>query len=439
MKRIITLILLSILLLVGGFFLYRWIKHSILYVSTDDARVQGNLVALSSKVQGRITWLGADNGDVVRKGQVIVRLDDRDWKAVLSQSEAQLESTRSEETRQTEIVALQIKEASQRIAQAEDTLSSNRKLLAISQTDMTMNGEIARAQVYRQESAVAAAKAQLAQARASEAEAARDTERSVHLYDRGAISKQAEEQAATHMVVLHETTRAALENVEQQEHLQEVAQANLHTIQMKELQMKSAESNVDISHKGVNIAQIQEKRNEVEKELLKSLAAKRQEAEAKVRYNRLMLKETVIYSPVDGVVAQRNANSGEMALPGSPLFYIIDSNDIWVTANIEEGQIRRVVSGATVDVHVDAYPGRIFGGTVIFVGPVTSSELSLFPSDNPAGTFIKVTHRLPVRIRIEHDDMHLLKPGMNVIVNIKAQGEEHRSSKTASRVPRNGI
>lgn len=439
MKRIITIALLSILLIVGAVFLVRWILHGIDHVNTDDARVQGNLVALSSKVQGRIIRLGADTGDTVKKGQVMVRLDDRDLKAVLSQSEAQLESARSEEKRQAEVVALQISEARQRTKQAEDTLSSNRKQLDITKDDLAMSSEIAQAQIDRQEAAISAARAMITQARASEEEAARDEMRSVHLFDRGAISKQAEEQARTHRKVLHETTKAAMENLKQQEHLLEVAQANLHTIRMKELQMKAAENNVDLSSKGLSIAQIQQQRNMVEREILKSLAAKRREAEAKVSYNRLMLNEAVIYSPVDGTVAQRGANVGEMALPGSPLFYIVDSGNIWVTANIEEVQIRRVGEGAHVDVRVDAYPGKVFSGTVVFSSPATSSELSLFPSDNPSGTFIKITHRIPVRIKMEQKDLHLLKPGMNVIVDIEARREKPRDGRTVSRELRNGI
>jgi multidrug resistance efflux pump len=81
-------------------------------------------MALSSNVQGFIIYLGADNRDVITKGQVITHLDDSDLKAVFSRSEAQLESARSEENRQTKIVTLQIKEASERIAQAEDTFSA---------------------------------------------------------------------------------------------------------------------------------------------------------------------------------------------------------------------------------------------------------------------------------------------------------------------------
>jgi membrane fusion protein, multidrug efflux system len=418
MKRIIIVIVLSVMLIAGGFFLALWILHNMRYVSTDDAQVRGNLVGVSSKVAARIIYLGVDNGDKVVKDQVIARLDNRDFKALLAQSEAQAQAARNDEARQGKLIKVLEQEAAQRIGQARDALATSRKSVEISQQDKVLNAETMRANVERQKAALDAARAQMKQAEASKDEADREALRAAHLYKDGAMPLQGKEQAETRQVVSREAVVTARKNMRQQQHLLEIAEANLRTIPVKELQYENARTNVNISDRNVVIAGLEQDRIEVERQYLKTLIAKRKEAEEKVRYNRIILAETTLRAPVEGVIARRNANTGEMTAPGAPLYYVADSHDIWVTANVEEKNIRRVADGAEVDIRVDAFPKRNFRGNVEFVGPVASSELSLFPSDNPSGTFIKIAHRLPVRVKVNNEE-GLLKPGMNVVVEIK--------------------
>jgi membrane fusion protein, multidrug efflux system len=420
MKKIVIIVVLSIMLVIGGFYLMMWVLHNVHYVSTDDAQVQGNLVGVSSKVAARIIYLGVDNGDRVTRGQVIARLDDRDFKALLAQSEAQAQAARNDEGRQAKLIRVMEQEARERIGQAQDALLSSRKSMEISQQDKVLNAETARANVQRQKDALDAAKAQMKQVDASKDEADREARRADNLYKDGAMPLQGKEQAETRLIVAREAVVSAQKNIRQQQHILEVAEANLRTIQVKELQYQNARTNVNMSGRNVVIAGLERDRIDVERQYLMTLTAKRKEAEAKARYNGIMLAETTVKAPVEGIIARRNVNAGEMTAPGTPLYYVADSHNIWVNANVEEGNIRRVTGGAEVDIHVDAYPKKTFKGNVEFIGPVASSELSLFPSDNPSGTFIKVAHRLPVRIKVDNDE-GFMKPGMNVIVDIKAR------------------
>lgn len=421
MKRAVIVIILTLLLLVGGIFLFRWIVHTMDYVYTDDAQVRSNLVAVNSKVAARILYLAVDEGDSVKKGDVLVRLDDRDLKAQLLQYQAQLEAARTEEKRQADVLVLQEKEASQRIEQSQELLATSQKQLNISHNEKILNAETMKAAVLKQEASLEQAKAEKNRAQASAKQAGLDAVRAKNLYQDGAMPLQLKEQADTQKSIARDNLVAAEKKVLQEENLLLVARANLRTITVKELQYMAARNTVASNNIGVDIAELEKSRTEAEREVLKTLAAKRREMEAKVRYQKILVEETVIYSPVSGTVARRNVNLSEMAAPGSALYYLTDLKDIWVTANIEEQNIHRFDKGASVDIHVDAFPDRKFRGSVQFIGPVTSSELSLFPSDNPSGNFIKVAHRLPVRIKVTQDSEHLLKPGMNVEVDIEAR------------------
>jgi len=139
-----------------------------------------------------------------------------------------------------------------------------------------------------------------------------------------------------------------------------------------------------------------------------------------VKAARVRLAETTIFSPIEGVISKRIVNSGEMVQPGQPIVFVNDPRQCWITANIEETQIRKIQVGAPVLVKVDAYPGKTLEGKVIAIGSATSSEFSLLPADNPAGNFIKVTRRIPVRISVTSNP-DTLRPGMMVQVAIQAR------------------
>ena len=137
----------------------------------------------------------------------------------------------------------------------------------------------------------------------------------------------------------------------------------------------------------------------------------------------LQLSYTVITAPVTGIVSKKSVELGQLVQAGQPLMSVVPLEDVWVVANLKETQIEEVAPGAPVEVRADAYPGRVFAGSVESVSPATGAKFSLLPPDNATGNFTKIVQRIPVRIRLESvlDTAHLLRPGMSVDVTIRTR------------------
>jgi multidrug resistance efflux pump len=126
-----------------------------------------------------------------------------------------------------------------------------------------------------------------------------------------------------------------------------------------------------------------------------------------------------LVSPVDGVVVAKPAAVGDLVSPGQPVLQIVDLGKLWVTANIDEGQINRVDVGQSVDVHVDAL-GKNFKGTVMAITPASAATFSLLPQNNASGNYTKVTQRVPVKIALDYAG-NTLFPGTSAEVSIKVR------------------
>jgi membrane fusion protein (multidrug efflux system) len=131
------------------------------------------------------------------------------------------------------------------------------------------------------------------------------------------------------------------------------------------------------------------------------------------------LADAVLHAPVDGIVARRRVQAGEVVEDKQGVFQIVENGKTWVVANLEEGQIARVAVGQPVEVVVDAYPSRVFRARVGPQFAATLSRFSLLSSSSASGSFIKVTQRVPVRIDWAQDTLPPLVPGLNVTVRIQ--------------------
>ena len=142
---------------------------------------------------------------------------------------------------------------------------------------------------------------------------------------------------------------------------------------------------------------------------------------AAVENARLQLGYTVITAPTSGVIAKRSVEAGALVAVGQPLMSVVPDEDIWVTANLKETQLTKLVVGNEVEFTVDAYPGQTFTGKVASLSPATGARFALLPPDNATGNFTKVVQRVPVRVTIESpkDPARPLRPGMSVDVTIK--------------------
>lgn len=146
-------------------------------------------------------------------------------------------------------------------------------------------------------------------------------------------------------------------------------------------------------------------------------------AKALLETAELNLSYCVITAPCDGFTTRKEIQTGQLVQPGQTLLDIVDSAEIWVTANYKETQLSHIEPGSTVEIKVDAIPGVTFNGRVTAISKATGSSLSILPQDNSAGNFVKVRQRIPVRIEFTSDnnaaDIDRLRAGMNVECEVK--------------------
>lgn len=141
------------------------------------------------------------------------------------------------------------------------------------------------------------------------------------------------------------------------------------------------------------------------------------QAKAVLKNTEIQLSNAAIKAPVDGIVALKSVEEGEIISAGQQLFRITNLADVWISANIEETYIGRIIVGQKVEFSIDAYPGRKFAGQVSEVGPASGSQFALLPAENTSGNFTKVTQRLPIKIKASETDC-VLKPGMSAMISV---------------------
>jgi membrane fusion protein (multidrug efflux system) len=145
--------------------------------------------------------------------------------------------------------------------------------------------------------------------------------------------------------------------------------------------------------------------------LIQQKAATLQAAELNLGYTKL-------YAPAEGYITHRTVNTGNQVQPAQPLMAVVPlySKDVWITANYKETDLKNVMPGHKVRITVDAYPGKVFHGTVDSIMAGTGAVFSLFPPENATGNFVKVVQRVPVKIVLDNaaDPNHLLRIGMSV-------------------------
>jgi membrane fusion protein (multidrug efflux system) len=350
-----TTLLLSALFfaVAGGFGVWWW--KSTAYVSTDDARVKAEIVAVSAEMTAKLDSMAKEEGDAVTRDQVLATLDRRELEIQLQQAEAEVERLRSKAQQAAKEIELHLAKQKEEVAKAEAALKA-----------------------YRYH---------LDDARAHAIQAKDDWRRNQSLFDKQLVAEQELDRAKT-------------------------------SLQQAEAQMSASQAKIREGESMLELARIKSRETDVMEADLQARRADVRRAEAVLADLRRKLQLTTIRSPVDGVVVKKNSRPGEVTQIGHPIYMVLDSSHYWVEANVEETEIRFVQPGNPVTIMVDSYPDEIFQGTVIEVGSATVSEFSLFTPQKLTGQFIKSTQRLPVRISVTNRN-GLLKVGMLAVVRIK--------------------
>lgn len=341
-------------ILVASFYGIRWLHYYFTHASTDDARVEGDLISVSSTVFGKIRWLPIHEGKQVKKGQLIAQLREEDYQAKVDVAAG----------------AVQAINASLNEAMA----------------DVLMVKEKTEKDVQRAEAVLYASQARFKETAANMKLATLDFERISKLYKSKTVSASEMDKAQAAHTLAQARMTTAQEEINENRAKLKVAQANTGEVTLKQRRVES-------------------------------LKGKLKEATAELEAARLKLAHTTVTSPIDGVVAKKIAHIGEVITAGQPVAVIVDLNNIWVEANLEETQVKHVRLGQSVDLKVDAYPNTRFTGKVINIGAATASEFALIPENRSAGNFTKVTQRIPIRIEVV-DPAEQLRPGMMVMVGI---------------------
>jgi membrane fusion protein, multidrug efflux system len=385
---------LLVLIAVGVYF---WL-HSRNRESTDDAQVDGHIAPISAKISGAVIDVPVKIQQHVDKGQVLVRLDPRDYQARVDQAKAALAVAEAQAHAAAVGVPLT------RATTASGT-SGAAAQVAVAQS------EYERAQVganQAQTSGIAAAQAQVAQAEANNQRAQADLARMRPLIAKQEISQQQFDSYVAAANVAAAQLRAA----------QEQLNASRQAAQNAAAAVQSALARVNEARAGLQQSRAGQQQVNVSAAQAESAAAGIQQARANLDAAELELSYTTIVAPISGVVSAKSVEPGQIVQPGQGLMTIVPLNDVWVTANFKETQLRNVRPGQRAEIKVDMYGSKI-PGRVESISGATGGRMSLLPPENATGNFVKVVQRIPVKIVFDRlpDDV-VLRPGMNVDATI---------------------
>jgi membrane fusion protein (multidrug efflux system) len=396
--------------------------HHRSHVSTDDAYVEGTVATVSAKVSGHIVELLVDDNKPVKKGELMLRIDERDYKARLAQAQATVGIAESRLRAAVARVGYTRDSASGQMASAQaSTLSAESAMLSAQDAR-----DSSRAIVASRRASLGAAQAELERANAAWDRAKQDLTRQAALVKEDLVAKRDHDQAVTDERGAEAAVRAAEQRVVQAQRDLAGAEADLkirdtgyepQQIGIGMAQARAAEARA----KRINAeSMLQEVRvREAERDLA---AAQLREAQADLAVAELNVEHTQVRAPIDGVVAKRTVELGHIVQMGQPLLAVVPLHDVWVVANFKETQLAGVRAGMPVSVNVDGVPGKTYHGTVDSIAAGTGARFSLLPPENATGNWVKVVQRVPVKIMLDRKETgnpHTLRAGMSAYVTIK--------------------
>lgn len=413
-------LLASLAVLVGlaalGYGGYAW-RYSATHVWTDDAYVEGTVSPVSAKVGGHVVDLLVTDNQVVRKGDLLLRVDPRDFqarrdqaRAAVATAEASVRAARGEVPLAREVTRAQIDQARASVQSA---------LVAVKSSESAV--EEAQARLEARRAAAAAMRADVSGAESSYRQAGRELERVRRLVKDGYVAPRDFDVAQA----AFETTGATLTATQRR-----LTQAEKE-IQQAEAELIARRHAVDQARQGVAEARAALARNEsqLQQVAIKDAEASRAEArlkemQADLAFVELQLSYTEVRAPLDGVISRRTVEVGQVVQVGQPLLAIVPLHEVWVVANFKETQLAGVRPGMPADVKVDGVPGKAFVGTVNSLSAGTGARFSLLPPENATGNWVKVVQRVPVKIVLDPKDLHnphALRAGMSAVVTIRVR------------------
>lgn len=332
---------------------------------TNDAYVHGDLTPLSTKVPGLVRVVKVNDYQEVHKGDLLVQLDDDDYKAQLAQAAAGVEAAKA-------------------------ALENNRR-----------QGELQDAKIERALAGIDQANAQIVAAQAGKEAVAADVTRT--RAERARQEALLKVNSATQQKV--ESAVADEERFTAQYASRDADLAQAHTL------LRSNESAAEAERRGKAVLESQGI------QLVADLHAK----EAALQVAQVNLGYTRIVAPADGTVGERQVRPGQLVSPGTQVMTFVE-NIRWVAANFRETQLTNIKVGDPAEIRVDVYPGQVFKGRVLEIAPASGSQFALLPPDNATGNFTKVVQRVPVKIALDDSTLtSKLRPGLSAVVTVRTR------------------
>jgi membrane fusion protein (multidrug efflux system) len=369
-----------VLVSVAGLFLWRYFSS---YESTDDAQVDAHLHPVSARIPGYVVRVNVADNEYVQQGDVLVEIDPTDYKVAVDQARADLAN--AEATAESLHIDVPI------------TSTTTASQLQSTAADI----ENTQAGITAAEKQFAAAEAQMEQAQANDIKAQTDLVRYKMLVDKEEVARQIYDAA----LAAARTSAAAVT----------AARANAAAALQAVTQAKSRLMSAEASHRAAQTAPKQ-----VAATQARALSAQAvvQQKRAVLEQAELNLRYTKIVAPVNGSVTKRVV-VGMNVSPGQQLLTVVPLEEVWVTANFKETQLRWVTPGQRVEFYVDSN-NRSYKGRVDSIAGATGPFFSLFPPENATGNYVKIVQRVPVKIVLdpgENTDLQL-RPGVNVVPKV---------------------
>ncbi|MGO9088902.1 MAG: HlyD family secretion protein [Candidatus Sulfotelmatobacter sp.] len=366
-----------LVLLVAGFFVYRYVTS---YESTDDAQVDGHVNSISARISGHVIKLNVEDNQYVQAGTVLVEIDPADYQVAYERAKADFEDAQAAAVAAgVNVPILSVNTTSQ-----------------VSVTEADVNN--ARAGIQAAQQQFEAAKAELQEAEANNVKAQNDLVRYKQLVDKQEISQQQYDQA----IAAAAASKAAVE----------AARASAQAAQQQVTQAQGRLVQAEANWRSANTAPRQ---MQVIRARASAALAEAQRKKADLDQAQLNLQYTKIVAPVNGRVSDRTVEVGQNVAPGQELMKIINLDDVWITANFKETQLRKMKVGQLADIEVDAN-GKTYKGKVDSIAGASGARFSLLPPENATGNYVKVVQRIPVKIVLDpgSNSDHQLRPGLSV-------------------------
>jgi membrane fusion protein (multidrug efflux system) len=379
-RRNILILAAVLVVVIGGLFLWRYLSS---YESTDDAQVDVHLYPVSARVSGYVVRVNVDDNQWVEKGTVLVEIDPKDYEVSVAQAQANLAN--AEATAQSLNITVPITSVN-----------------TSSQLQFAASGIVdANAGVIAAERQLNAAHSQVEAAEANDVKVQDDLHRYKLLVDKREVSQQIYDQAlaaakssTASVEAARATESAARQFVQQAQSRLAQANANHQSAETGPQQVSSSQARARAA-----IADVEQKR-------------------ALLEQAQLNLGYTKIVAPVSGEV-NKTVVVGMNVSDGQQLLTVVPLDEVWVTANFKETQLRKMRVGQRAEIHVDS-SGRTFKGHVDSIAGATGPLFSLLPPENATGNYVKIVQRIPVKIVLEPGENRnrLLRPGMNVVPDV---------------------